>query len=188
MESAASGDSISAIRGDPAAFEVFYRAYVNTVTRFVARRVNDPHLVADLTAEIFLAVIESAHTYRPDRGSPVAWLFGVARHVVATEQRRAHRELHANRRLAGRRLVDAADIARLEERIDAESAARHTFQLLADLPAPTRALLELIAVDGLTVPEAAAALNISQVTARVRLHRARKALRHTLVQPHPALA
>ena len=37
--------------------------------------------------------------------------------------------------------------------------------------------MELIAVDQLTVTEAAAALGIRQVTARVRLHRARKALR-----------
>jgi RNA polymerase sigma-70 factor (ECF subfamily) len=33
-----------------------------------------------------------------------------------------------------------------------------------------------MSVDGLTLAEAAAALNIRQVTARVRLHRARKAL------------
>ena len=37
--------------------------------------------------------------------------------------------------------------------------------------------MELVAVDQLTVTEAAAALGIRQVTARVRLHRARKALR-----------
>jgi RNA polymerase sigma-70 factor (ECF subfamily) len=42
-------------------------------------------------------------------------------------------------------------------------------------------VLELVSVDGLTVTEAAAALNIRQVTARVRLHRARQALGVTAV-------
>ncbi|MFE6988946.1 sigma factor-like helix-turn-helix DNA-binding protein, partial [Streptomyces pharetrae] len=44
-----------------------------------------------------------------------------------------------------------------------------------------RAVLELIAVDQLTLTEAAAALGIRQVTARVRLHRARRALRGVAV-------
>jgi DNA-directed RNA polymerase specialized sigma24 family protein len=37
-------------------------------------------------------------------------------------------------------------------------------------------VLELVAVDGLSVREAAAVLGIRPVAARVRLHRARKAL------------
>ena len=37
---------------DPAAFTQFYRAHVDDVTRFVVRRVADPHLAADLTAEV----------------------------------------------------------------------------------------------------------------------------------------
>src|ERR1700735_1166776 len=63
---------LSRIARDPAAFEVFYREHVTLVTRFVARRVADPHAVADLTAEVFLAVIASAHAYRPSKGAPVA--------------------------------------------------------------------------------------------------------------------
>ena len=37
---------------DPEAFEAFYRDHLETVRRFVARRVSDPHLAADLTAEV----------------------------------------------------------------------------------------------------------------------------------------
>lgn len=68
IRDAAEVDDLPGIARDPAAFEVFYRLHVATVTRFVARRVADPHTVADLTAEVFLAVIGSAHTYqKPDR-------------------------------------------------------------------------------------------------------------------------
>jgi RNA polymerase sigma-70 factor (ECF subfamily) len=45
---------------DPDAFEAFYRAHIELVRRFVARRVSDPHLAADLTADVFLAAIDAA--------------------------------------------------------------------------------------------------------------------------------
>ncbi|GAA3888682.1 hypothetical protein GCM10022227_52210 [Streptomyces sedi] len=70
---------------DPELFEEFYRRHVDAVTRLVARRCQDPHTVADLTAEVFLAVIDSGHTYRPDRGAERAWLFGVAAPDTSSE-------------------------------------------------------------------------------------------------------
>jgi DNA-directed RNA polymerase specialized sigma24 family protein len=48
------------IATDPDAFERFYREHVEAVQRFVARRVDDPYLAADLTADVFVAAIESA--------------------------------------------------------------------------------------------------------------------------------
>jgi RNA polymerase sigma-70 factor (ECF subfamily) len=57
--------------------------------------------------------------------------------------------------------------------------------MLQALPEGERAVLELVSVDGFTVAEAAAALNIRQVTARVRLHRARQALLPAPVRPVP---
>jgi RNA polymerase sigma-70 factor (ECF subfamily) len=161
---------------DPAAFEAFYRRHVDAVLRFVARRVGDPHLAADLTADIFLAVLDSAHTYVPGRGSEIAWLYGVARNVVSAQHRKAAREARATGHVAGRRLMDDDDLVRMEERIDAERRMRGALEAMAGLPEGERAVLELVAIDQLTVAEAAAALGIRQVTARVRLHRARKAL------------
>jgi RNA polymerase sigma-70 factor, ECF subfamily len=173
------------IAHDPDALEAFYRCHVVEVTRFIARRVDDPYTVADLTADVFLAIIDSAHTYRPDRGSVVGWVFGVARNVVSAEHRRTLRETAAMRRIAGRRLLDPADVARIEERIDAESSARRVYHALAEVPDGTRRLLELVAVDGLPVADAAAALNISPIAARVRLHRARRQLRILLTDATP---
>ncbi|MEU3092099.1 RNA polymerase sigma factor [Streptomyces massasporeus] len=163
--------------GDPRLFEQFYRRHVDAVLRFVARRVDDPHTAADLTAEIFLAVLDSAPTYRPHLGSETAWLYGIARNVVSSERRRVARETERDLRISGRRLLEPDDIARIEDKLDAESPGRRVLAALARLPEGERAVMELIAVDQLTVTEAAAALGIRQVTARVRLHRARKALR-----------
>jgi RNA polymerase sigma factor (sigma-70 family) len=152
------------------------------VRRFVARRVADPHIAADLTAEIFLAAVDSASSYRPDRGVPAAWLIGVAHHVVATEFRRQSRDRAVVSRISGRRLLDADSLARIEERIDAERQARKLYEALASLPHRDRALMELVALDGLSITEAAAVLGVKPGTARVRLHRSRARL-HAQLQP-----
>ena len=174
------GDDVRCIGTDPAAFEAFYRVHVEAVERFVVRRVPDPDRAADLTAEVFLAAIESADGYRSSRGAPVAWLYGVARNVVAADRRRQGRELDAANRLGGRRLLDEDDIARMEDRIDAEAQSGELYLAISGLSDAERAVLELVAVDGLTVQDAARALGIRPVTARVRLHRARQRLHEHL--------
>jgi RNA polymerase sigma factor (sigma-70 family) len=173
---------VRSIGTDPAAFTEFYRAHVDEVTRFVTRRVADPQLAADLTADVFLAVIEAAADYRGSFGGPRTWLFGIARNVIAAEFRRAARQRRAEDLIAGRRLLDADDVDRLVAKIDAFRHVRELHQELQALPDGERAVLELVAVDGLSVAEAAAALGIRPVAARVRLHRARRALRSTTFQ------
>jgi RNA polymerase sigma-70 factor (ECF subfamily) len=171
---------LSEITSDPDAFERFYREHVEAVLRFVARRVDDPYLAADLTADTFVAAIESAGSYRRSRGEPVAWLFGIARNVVADEHRRSARELRAAARIRGRELVDENDLVALHERIDSQSAARELFGSLSWLPDGERAVLELVALDGLSAAEAGQALGITSVASRVRLHRARRRLQGRL--------
>jgi RNA polymerase sigma factor (sigma-70 family) len=171
------------IASDPDAFERFYREHVEAVQRFIARRVGDPYLAADLTADVFVAAIESAGTYRRSRGEPIAWLFGIARNVVAGERRQTARRLRVVMRFEGRDLVDEEDLAALHARIDAESVARSLYGELARLSGAERAVFELVALDGLAVAEAARALDINPVAARVRYYRARRSLRDRLSLP-----
>lgn len=165
---------------DPELFEVFYREHVEEVQRFVARRVGDRERAADLTAEIFLAVIDSAHRYRPRSGSPKAWLYGIARVLVADDRRRRGRERAREERFRGSALLDEEDAARMDARIDAAAQSRRLYAAMDRLPEGERAVLELVAIDELTVAEAAAATGVRPVTARVRLHRARGRLRAEL--------
>lgn len=174
-------DDLAEVASDPDAFERFYRQHVEAVQRFVARRVDDPGLAADLTADVFVAMIESAGSYRRTRGEPVAWLYGIARNVVADERRRSAKEHRMALRARGRELLDQDDLAALHDRIDREAAARTLYYELNRLPARERAVLELVAVDGLSVAEAGRALGIGAVAARVRLHRARRRMRDGLV-------
>jgi RNA polymerase sigma-70 factor (ECF subfamily) len=86
--------SVAAIGRDPDALEAFYREHVEAVGRFVARRVDDPQWAADLTTDIFLAAFDAAESYRPDRGSPVGWMYGIARNVLADQMRRRARVVY----------------------------------------------------------------------------------------------
>lgn len=167
---------LSTLGTDPDAFEAFYRAHVREIERFIARRVGDPHVAADLTADVFVAVLAQAGQYRPERGSVLAWTYGIARHTVIDHQRRAIRDLRLVGRVSGRALLDPDSLARVEERLDAERAARELYAAMARLPDAERAVVELIALDGLTLADVAALLDIKPVTARVRLHRARRKL------------
>jgi RNA polymerase sigma factor (sigma-70 family) len=175
---------------DPDLFEAFYREQIEDLQRFVARRVGERERAADLTAEIFLAAIDSAHRYRSRRGTPKAWLFGIARVLVSNDRRRMGRERAGEERLRGSALLDEEDAARIDARIDAAAQSRRLYAAMDGLPEAERAVLELVAIDELTVAEAAAAAGVRPVTARVRLHRARRKLRAALeaaaTQPTPS--
>jgi RNA polymerase sigma-70 factor (ECF subfamily) len=168
------------IATDPEIFEAFYREHVEVVQGFVARRVGDREHAADLTAEIFLAAIGAAHRYRPRRGTPKAWLYGIARTVVAADRRQVGREQTREERLRASALLDEDDAARIEARIEAAAKLRHLYEAMGRLSEPERAVLELVAIDELSLTEAAAAAGVRPVTARVRLHRARRKLRAEL--------
>lgn len=164
---------------DPEIFDAFYTEHLEDLQRFVARRVGDPERAADLTADIFLAAIRSAHRYRP-RATPKTWLYGIAVNVVADDLRQGARDRAREERIRGSALLDDEETARIEGRIDAASRARGIYEAMDRLGDNERVVLELVAIDELTVAEAAAAVGVRPVTARVRLHRARRKVRADL--------
>jgi RNA polymerase sigma-70 factor (ECF subfamily) len=179
-----------AIAAGPGAMGEFYLRHVAKVSGMGVRRFDDAEDVADFVATVFLEVLRSAGRFDPRRGNAVGWLYGLAGNVAVGMRRRRARAAVAELELAGRALLDADDCARVEERIDAAAELRRTYQAVRALPEQDRRLLELIAVDGLSTAEAAQALKISPVAARVRLTRARGRLRAALavrVRPRGAV-
>jgi DNA-directed RNA polymerase specialized sigma24 family protein len=122
-EHGAGPEQLRWIGTDPDLFEAFYREHVEDLQRFVARRVGDRERAADLTAEIFLAAIDSAHRYRPRRGTPKAWLYGIARVLVANDRRQRGRERAGEERLRGSALIDEEDAARMDAVLGVGSVA-----------------------------------------------------------------
>jgi RNA polymerase sigma factor (sigma-70 family) len=182
MRDASERDLVARLGTDPAAFEEFYRRHVDAVTLFAVRRVTRPDQAADLVAEVFLEVVESAGRYDPGRGEPIAWVMGIAVNLAAAQRRRDGREARAVARISGQRLLDPDDYAELEAQIDAARTARGLHEAVARLPEGERDLLALVSVDGLTPAQAARALGIRPAAARMRLARARRKLRAALAE------
>lgn len=172
------GNGLQVVATQSDEFETFYREHLPFVRRYLARRVDDPSLVADLTADVFVRVIHSAPSYRPALGPPRAWLTGIARNVIAGHRQSTARH-DAVRRLGARRLLDEDSTERIVQRIAAETAARQLLASILELPVSVRSVVELVAVDGLAVTEAAVVLGISPGAARVRYHRARRLLQQS---------
>jgi RNA polymerase sigma-70 factor (ECF subfamily) len=158
-------------------FERLYRANVDAITAYFARRTADPQLVADLTADTFVAVITGFESFDPRKGTARAWLFGIAGHVYAAHCQAYSHQQDKLQRLAGRRELDQDQIEELLERIDAERAGHGLLAELARLPERDRAVIDLVDIAGLRPQEAAAALGLTPGTVRMRLMRARGRLR-----------
>lgn len=163
--------------GAAAEFERLYRANIDGVTAYFARRTGDPQLVADLTADTFVAAISGFASFDPRKGTARAWVFGIAGHVYASYCAAYSQQQHRLERLCSRRDLDSDQVDELLERIDAERAARDLLSELARLPEADRAVIDLVDVAGLQPREAAAALGLPPGTVRMRLMRARARLR-----------
>jgi RNA polymerase sigma factor (sigma-70 family) len=169
-------DLLSRLSADPAAFETFYWRHLDRVIGFTARRVRQPADVADVVAATFLAVLTAARSYDPGRGEPTAWLLGITARLIARENRRRYRENAATAKIIGHRLIDAGDIERLEERIDAARSGQQAVEAFSQLKPKAREVLLLVSADGLSPTEAARVLGISAAACRMRLSSARRAL------------
>jgi RNA polymerase sigma factor (sigma-70 family) len=174
---------------DPRAFEAFYRRHMQAVLRFATRRCRTPDEAAELVSVVFLEVRTAAHGYDGRRGPARPWLLGIAVHCLADQSSRRARAADAERRLGGMARLDPDEHAEIEARIDAERLYPRLQRALARLSPAERELLTLVEREGLTPAEAARALGIRPVTARVRLTRARRRvqseLSHRPEQPVP---
>jgi RNA polymerase sigma factor (sigma-70 family) len=164
-------------QGAIAEFERLYRANVEAVMAYFARRSGDPQVVADLTADTFVAVITYYEAFDPQKGTPRAWIFGIARRAYASYCEAHSQQQHKLQRLAGRRDLEPDQVEELLDRIDAERAGRDLVAELTTLLARDRAVIELVDLAGLRPKEAAAALDLPPGVVRMRLMRTRARLR-----------
>jgi len=159
-------------------FEALYRAEVTAVTAYFARRSREPETVADLTADTFVEVMKSFHTYDPDKGAQRQWIYGIARRVYAKHCERSARQHEAAARHGARELrLDQDDLQDLTARIDAEAPGRALMERLKAMSPIDREAIELVDLTGMTPTEAAEVLGVPAGLLRVRLFRARERLR-----------
>ena len=154
-------------------FERLYAAHGRAVLAYAVRRVPDAEDAADVVADTFLVA------WRRLDGVPAGeearlWLYGVARRVLANQQRSERRRGRLAERL--RRELPAA--------LDADGPTAPeiggVLAALGRLGPEDQEVLRLSGWEELTPGEIATVLGISGVAARSRLHRARHRLRAAL--------
>lgn len=77
--------------GDADAVADLYRRYVPAITRYIGYRVSDEALVEDLTAEVFLRMVEGLPGYTVTGAPFEAWLYRIAAARVADHYRQRQR-------------------------------------------------------------------------------------------------
>ncbi|GAA5146008.1 sigma-70 family RNA polymerase sigma factor [Nocardioides marinquilinus] len=155
-----------------ARLERLYAAHARAVLGYALRRVAEPEDAADVVAETFVVALRRPSQVPPEPDTR-AWLYGVARRVLAN-QRRGRLRRHG---LGERLRHELTAVPRAPDPADDVALRTDAVRLLAALPDRDREVLELAAWEGLEPREIAEVLGISAASARQRLSRARAAVR-----------
>ena len=165
-------------RCDDRAFSAFYRRHLGMVVGWYARR-TDPELAADLTAEVFAAVLIAAARYAPTHDSAAGWLLGIARNVLGHSVRRGQVDTRARQRLGASPLtVEDDDLARVLDL--AGDQATSVGALLASLPVDERTAVRARVIEDRDYGEIARSLGCSEMVIRKRVSRGLARLRAKL--------
>jgi RNA polymerase sigma-70 factor (ECF subfamily) len=143
-------------------FEAIYKAQAGAIRSYARRRL-DAAEADDVVADVFLVVWRRIEQAPAD---PLPWLLGIARRVLANRRRAESRSEALQNRLRNEALVRSPDG-------DPEGELA-TIRALGTLSELDQELLLLIAWEGLSRSQLAAALGLGQGTVRMRLHRARQ--------------
>jgi RNA polymerase sigma-70 factor (ECF subfamily) len=156
-----------------ARFRALYADAYADVLRFAQRRVHPSH-AEDVAAEAFLVAWRRLDE-APKRFDDLrAWLFGIARNCLLNARRgQGRQDALAVRVAESSRPPGGVDADFLALRVDLAAAWRQ----LSDAE---QEVLSLTVFEDLTSPQAASVLGISSASYRLRLMRARRALRRQL--------
>jgi RNA polymerase sigma factor (sigma-70 family) len=165
---------------DAADFGRFYERHVGAIVAYLGTRVRGAELVFDLTAETFARALEHRDQYDPTRGPAVAWLLGIARHLIIDAARRRQVSDRSRLRLGLAPIVlDDEQLAR----IDARSGVDLRVALAALTPDEREAVIRRVLCEQ-PYAELAVQLRCSEQVARKRVSRGLARLRQVL-EEHP---
>jgi RNA polymerase sigma factor (sigma-70 family) len=152
------------------AFEALYRSSRDDVYAYVAGLLRDRAAAEDVTAAAFERAYRKRSRFDARRGTPRAWLFGIARNAALDELRRRRRQSE----LTAEPTDDAAGPDAAAEVGLRRAALRGA---LTRLSPRERELVALKFFAGLANAEIAQVLGVSETNAGTRLHRTIEKLR-----------
>lgn len=163
---------IAAARSDPAAFGPLYEQHVDRIYSYVYHRVGNAHDAEDLTARTFYRALVAIRAYE-DQGAPFsAWLYRIARNLVANWHRDQARHLTLP--------LDGLDAEPSEESVAARTVATEAVATAVRSLDADRQTLLLMKFQGLSNAEIAASIGRSEGAVKSLYHRTLADLRDLL--------
>lgn len=165
------------------AFRSLYESSYSELLKFVQRRTNAAE-AEDVVAEAFLVVWRRFSEAPEQESDARAWVFGIARNLMLNVQRGEQR-----RHALGVRLAETTTVEGSTSHADLVSSRIDLSRAWALLSEVHQEALGLAVFENLAAAQAAQVVGISTVAFRLRLTRARRALRLSLdLLPHQAAA
>lgn len=162
---------------EPSAFADLYDAYVGRIYTYVRLRVDDAATADDLVAQIFEQALVNLKHYQTERAPFIAWLFGIAHHVVS-HHHRSQRRRHMFSLSAVLLLASAHPLP--EEIVIENETQAELLLAFTKLREHERNLISLKFVAGLNNRQIAAITGKSEGSIGITLFRAMKKLRNIL--------
>lgn len=166
---------LEAIAGTTESFGAIYDRYRQLLFRVALSRVANVNDAEDVVAMVFLEAWRKRAEVRIVDGSLRPWLLVVTSNVIRTQNRtkRRHRRLLAKLPPA----EDSPDVSQaVLDRLHAERFAAVAHDAIRKLHVRDQQVVELCILGELSMPDAAAALNIPVGTVKSRLARVRRRL------------
>jgi RNA polymerase sigma-70 factor, ECF subfamily len=151
-------------------FDALFESYSADIVAYFSWRTSSASDAQDAVADVFLTAWRRLDDV-PEGDAARAWLYATARRVIANHRRSARRRLALHERLE----FEAASARREPASSNREEALVH--EALRRLRPEDREVLLLAEWEDLSLTEIAAVLGCRAVTARGRLHRARRRFR-----------
>jgi RNA polymerase sigma-70 factor (ECF subfamily) len=162
-------------RGSDAHFERLFNKHAQPLYGFLVMRTGNPATSEELVSETFERAFRKRSSFRPERGSEKAWIYGIALNLWRDQVRRQAVSQKAFRELHDENEPLLFDAGRIEDR-DVLNRA------LSTLSPEEREAVALRYGADLTVAEVAAAIGEPVSTAEGRIYRSLRKLRTHIEQ------
>lgn len=169
-----------ALRSDGAAFGLLFDRHHDRVYQRALGLMANVHDAEDVAAAAFFELWRKRRSVRLVKGSVLPWLLVTTVNLSRNAQRSRVRHQRLLRSIPRTESVPAPDA----ESLEVQGRLTESLQRLSPIDA---ALFVLIAIEDLSLAEAAEAVGLRASTARMRLHRARQRLRTELQDLHPTI-
>jgi RNA polymerase sigma-70 factor (ECF subfamily) len=165
-------------RGDKKAIAELYDLHYQAVYNYIFYRVSDQLTAEDLSAEVFIRMINKLPGYI-DRGRPIlAWLYTIARNMVIDN----HRLMNKKEEIPIKEELLEDRIKNPDQQVQDRQTSDCFRSALEILPEAQRQLLIYRFINGFSTPKIIQLLNKSDRAVRSLQHRALRSLEKVLVE------